>query len=287
MKPLGNSVVLYKRRSLYLLNYEGPPIAWSSRLVSSDCGSLGNGSVVVLPSTHLFIGISDIYSFDGTAPIPIGAGIKEWFFNRLDKVNLGNIQSTYDRTKELVYWFYPVTGGTGALTEWIAFNTVTKQWGAGTLEVETAAEYLTASQTWDSWGKGLTWDTLPQVPYDSPYWGAIALYPAYFDATHTMQLLAGASANADYTTGLVGANEGVTLVSRVTPRYIVAPTSGTLTPYIKMESGLGVNAGNPVPMSRGRFDLLLAAKWHQFKIDTMGDFELSSLYIASKPVGAE
>jgi len=52
--------------------------------------------------------------------------------------------------------------------------------------------------------------------------------------------------------------------------------------------------GRPQPLhmaieggSREIFDLLLAAKWHQFKIDTMGDFELSSLYIASKPVGAE
>ena len=104
-------------------------------------------AVVDVGYAQFFVGYNDLWMFHGNGPQSIGAGIREWFFGQVDRANLSKIQGLYDRDRALVYWFYPVPGGSGALTKYICFSTLTQKWGAGTQSIEWAAEALTPNTT--------------------------------------------------------------------------------------------------------------------------------------------
>jgi hypothetical protein len=282
LKTLGSDAVLYKQRSMYVLSYQGPPVAWSARLISTDVGAVGHPSIVPVDYDHFFIGLNDFYRFNGTAPTPIGEGIKEFFFARVDKSAFDNIQGVYDRYRSLVYWHYPTITSGGALTEWVAYHVPTGRWGFGTLTVEATAEYLVPGTSYDSFGGAYTWDTLPTASYDSGYWGSgSAPFPIYFTTAHSPSAIAGSSSTSSITTGYFGSNDQVPTVRRVTPRFRLSPTSATLTPYYTMREGSALTTDTAVTMSLDRFDFLRSAKWQQFKMDATGDMEISGFEIDS------
>ncbi|MEG7697764.1 hypothetical protein U2181_15475, partial [Listeria monocytogenes] len=83
------------------------PEVWKWDLVPGEIGVGNNECVVSIGSSHLFIGFEDIYQFDGSRPVAIGAGIKEWFFANLNKNYAYKIEGVHDYNNQCVWWFYP------------------------------------------------------------------------------------------------------------------------------------------------------------------------------------
>lgn len=285
LRTLNEFVVIYKQRALYVGTYQGPPVVWGWRLVSQDIGAWSQEAVVKAGNVHYFVGYEDFFVFDGTVPVPIGDGIRDWFFNDLDRTYANNITGFYDRINLLVYWFYPSNGSAGVIDSWVAFQPSTRRWGAGTLTIEAAGEYLSATPTYDTFGVGLTYDTLPDVGYDSNYWGTSSPLPAVINGSHQLATLSGVSGSGSLTFGWNGDDETVTLVRRVSPRWKDVPDSATLVHTYTNVLGDTTTSDSAVTMSSGRFDFMRAASWHQEQISTVGNCELSGLNIDGAPAG--
>lgn len=275
LKALGENVVVYKQRAIYLGAYGGSTILWGFRNISDDIGAMSNECIVSSGNAHFFIGIDSIYRFDGNQPVDIGHGIKEWFYSDLDSTNANKIVSLYDRYRSLVYWFYPAQGSGGVVDHWIAYHVPSGRWGAGTNTVEAALESISASETYDDLWSGITFDEIPAVNFDSNYFSDGMLFPCVFTSDHVMSSLSGASGTNTLTFGYMGDDAGFSHLRRFTPRWQQVPTSATCVHTYGNTLGDTMTSKTAVAMSNGRFDLRQSARWHQLAMTTVGTCEFS------------
>jgi len=277
LKRLGDSCVAYKERALYVGQYVGPNAVWDWQLVPGEIGVQSNENVVSIGTAHLFIGYEDIYYFDGSRPVAIGEGVKEWFFSRLNKAYAYKIEGIHDYNNQAVWWFYP-SGSSATLNAALVYNYKAKKWGHVTISVECPVFFVQSGVTYDDLGSLYsTYDDLPDIAYDSPFWQAGAPSIGVIDSSHTPQTLTGASATSFLKTGFVGDDSVVSLLTRVRPRYRTKPATAQITHSHCMALGDVPQSIAPVSINGDRFDLLHSARWHQVRVDFTGEVEIERL----------
>lgn len=291
LRRLGANVVVYKDNSIFIGTYVGAQAGvWRFDLVPGDIGCASNEAVVNIGTAHLFIGDDDFYAFDGSRPVPIGAPVRQWFFNRLDKTLRYTIAGMYDKTSGLVWWFYPSTASQGKLDSAIVYDPRTSRWGTADRNVELPIQIVLDGITYDNLGSFYsTYEDLPNVAYDSPFWVAKSPVPAVIGTDHRPYTLAGAPGAWSFKTGLYGDDQAVSLVKRVNPRWVTRPPAANMTSLFTMDEGIMTTTGVPIAMSAnsGRFDILRSARWHAFKFDGSGSMEIVGITVTAQDGGQE
>ena len=91
-----------------------------------------------------------------------------------------------------------------------------------------------------------------------------------------------------FTTGDYGDDTQVISVNRIRPRFLVQPTTATLTHQYRMNTGdaLGMDAAVSLS-SGGSFDFVRDARWHRDTIQFTGDWEMVGFSPEAIPVGRE
>lgn len=291
-RRFGESVIVYKDKTMFIGAYVGPPVIWSFQEIPGTTGAPCQEAVVnvgtVEDPRHIFMGFDDFYSFDGSRPVPIGSPIKETVFGELNKSFSYAVWTLHDRINSLVYFYYPV-GSSINPDKCVVYNYRSNRWGRDDRQVEAAIEFTTLGITYDDLGTLYsTYNDFPNLSYDSSFWTAGFPVPAIFNISHRIQTLDGASTSSSLTTGDYGDENGRSLLQRVTPRFITAPASATMTNYYRNKnSGDTLQTGSTVTLSENRFDTLQSAHWHRVKMDFTGDVELSGLVPNTIPDGSE
>jgi hypothetical protein len=273
-QALGDVVVAYKTASMYLGRYVGPPIVWAWQRVPGEIGVSSQECVVSVGTRHFFIGPTDFYEFDGTVPRPMDAPVREWFFANLSQANRHLIFGAADLPRDLVYWYFPSANAVDTPDLCVVYNIRTKRWGKFRRATLAALEYQSALLTFDDLGtKFATYDALPQIAYDSPFWLGGQRAPAVFlrdGANCRLYSLTGAPAASSMTTCDVGDETNYTFLSRVTPRYRVTPAAATATNYHRATLGESHAEDATVMQSRARFDFRRSARWHRVRMNWTG-----------------
>lgn len=280
MRRLGANVVAYKDKSIFVGSYVGASSGvWQWSLIPGDIGCSSQEAVVNIGTAHLFIGETDIYAFDGARPAPIGAPLRQWFFARLNRSYQYKIAAMHDRVNGLVYWFYPSTASSdGALDEAVVYNYRAQRWGVVTRGIEMPVDLVLGGITYDNLGALFsTYEDLPPISYDSPFWIANSPVPAVIETDHKPYTLSGPAEAWAFAGNLYGDDQAVSLASRVNVRWVTKPAAASLVHRYSMDEGDPMTAGAAVAMSAGRFDLLRAARWHQDAMSGSGDAELVGL----------
>lgn len=288
-KRFGQDVVVYKERSMYLGRYVGPPVIWAFQLISSDVGALSQESVVDTGTAQLFISRDNFWIFDGSQPRPLDSPLREWFFKNSDSSYRYKIQGYFDKFNNRVWWFYAPNGSGGALTDAIVYHLKTGKWGYAQKTVRAVLDYFTAETPWDSWppGPATSYEDIPDVSFDSPYFDNDASTLAYFDADNKVVTLSGACDAATLTTGDYGDEGAVLDLTAVKPRFLRRPSTATLTNYTKMFSGDVATTGSTSAINGNKFDVLAAARYHSFRLAMTGDFEIVGINPELAPDGEE
>lgn len=275
-RRLGSSIVAYKEKSMFLGIYQGPPFVWGWQLISSDIGCISQEACVNIGTAHIFASYDDFYIFDGTQPTSIGEQVREWYQRTINLSYKHRMVAMHDRSRSIVTFYFPSTASsTGDPDTGLAYNYRTGQWGRADMSVEAAAEYVSAQITYDGLGTLFsTYDSMPAVAYDSPFWTAATFVPSVIDTSHQVMSLTGTPGTSSITTGDMGSDEVVTFLSRITPRFLTTPTTGSLTSYSRNWSGDALQARNTASMSIGRFDIMQAASWHRVKLTFTGAMEI-------------
>jgi len=291
LRRLGPNLVAYKDRALFVGTYVGAQSGvWQWTLIPGDIGCSSQEAVVNIGTAHLFIGETDIYAFDGSRPVPIGAPLRQWFFARLNRSYQYQIAAMHDRVNSLVYWFYPSTGSaSGALDEAIVYNYRAQKWGVITRSIELPIELVLGGITYDTLGTLYsTYDALPAIPYDSPFWIANSPVPALIGTDHKPYTVGGAAGSWSFAGNLYGDEQVISLVSRANVRWLSKPAAASLVHRYGMGESDALTSSAAVAMgSAGRFDLLRSARWHQDALSGSGDAELVGLDVAVQEDGSE
>lgn len=286
---MGSDAIAYKATSMYVGRYVGIPLVWEWVRIPGDIGISGPESLVVVGTQHFFIGPDDIYLFDGTVPRSIGTPIREWFFNDLNQTFRDQVVGVADIGRDVVYWRYPSTNSaTGALDSVISYNFRTDRWGKQRQACNVPILYSTGQVTYDGLGSlYATYNDLPSIAYDSPFWLTDSTVPAVFIDSVLYQLT-GEPGASYFVTGDWGDITSYSLLNRITPRYVSNPTSAVATNFYKYDIGDALVQDSQIGLSsRGRFDFRRAARFHRLRVDQVGGCTINGLDVNIKASSPE
>jgi hypothetical protein len=290
-KRFGERIVAFKRNATYIGSYVGAPFVWDWQQAQGNIGCIGKYAAVDVGTAKeprlLFMGSDNFYAFDGARNEPIGDALRETVFSELSITDAEICSVSHDRTNGLVYFFYPKTSS-ALCNACVVYNYRTGKWGRSDMVIQTALEFISPGLTYDGLGALYsTYDNMPDVTYDSAIWIAQKSIPAVIDNARFIRTLDGSGTSAYMTLGLIGSDQAVTTIKRVTPRWLTKPESATLGNFIRSELGEEDNADGFITMSAGRFDLMRRSKWHRFRIGFTGTWELPGINIEVKEGGKE
>jgi hypothetical protein len=288
-RKLGANIVAYKETSAFIAQYVGSPSIWTWQKLPGDVGAVCHEAIVTVGTAHYFIGLEDIYMFDGSRSVSIGTPLREWFFNELDPRYRDRIYGSYDRLNGLVYWWFPSKSGNGTIDACIVYNIKADSWGKSVITVDCVAEYIDPGVTYDGLGaEYTTWDDLPtDISFDSSFWTAESPVLAFVLSSDKKVYTFGAvPGNTTFTTGIYGDLIQFSTVNRVTPRFLTIPTSGQLL-YSYSDDSANFTQNITSSMTSNRFDLIWSSRWHKFQFSLNGNYELTGINIDAKADGTE
>jgi len=115
--PLGELFIVYKQRSVFAMQFIGPPDIFAHWKIIDGRGMLWRDCVTAFPGGHFVAGIDDLYVHNGSrnsSESIVEAKLRNWIFNQIDSQNFFNCFTVdYQRRNEI--WFcFPEAGETYA-----------------------------------------------------------------------------------------------------------------------------------------------------------------------------
>jgi len=261
--PIFRNCVVFKQTCTYLMNYVGGYPVWSNQLISDETGTWCQESVVVLPDSVAFLGSDDFYTCSGYTPQRIPNNFKEWFWDVADPTKFNLMQSRYDVTHGIAYWYFVTKSPPfpDVCDRWVAWNPRTGRWATG---------YLAQGAF--------------SVPYPNqqPGW----LSGLFFNQAQVLNGWSASPSTMRLSTGYFGSSNGFSQVMRVRPIYYVAPDSATVLPYHVTNLG-DPDVNGPMTFLNqkdGWYYLRQTDRWHRFQIQTDGPDDIPG---AGAQTGAE
>lgn len=291
-RRLGDNIVAYKDQSMFFGQYVGAPIIWDWREVSDTVGAPCQEAVVPITTTaggaaHIFLGYQDFYYYDGARPVPIGNPLKKTIWDAIQKSYLYRVWALHDRINSNIY-FHFVTTSTGDIDACVVYNYRKDSWGRDDRAIKAAVEYVTAGTSYDAYGTLFaTWDTNVAFSYDSPFWVSGYPQPAIFKSDNKIYTLTGTPGSASFTLAEMGNDEDFTMLRRVRPRYLTAPSSATMDNAYKALAGDSFTNDATTALASGKFDVMREARWHRLTHNSSGNMELADLFIDFERGGTE
>lgn len=284
---LGEYAVAYKQRSIYLGRYVGSPAVWDwLQVPGGEAGCIGKEALCDIGSAHFFVGDDNIWLFDGTRPVSVADGsVREWFFSKSDPSYRYKTICTYDRQTSRVWIFY-CSSGSSSIDSALVYHVLTKKWGRAALSIQAALNFTSASATIDGLtGYSATMDGLPSASFDSQFWLSGGRALSIVSSSNQLQTLTGTSASSSFTTGSIGDDQAVSVMTRARVRCATQPTSAAGESLAGMEAGSTFSSTSTGSITGGRFDCLQAARWHRVAFNFTGPVRVTHYDIDVTPAG--
>ena len=292
VRPLGRNLVVYKKKSMFLFEYTGPPTIWSVRLLSAQVGAISNEGIIDLGDRHVFLGYDDFYVFDGAGPPrPLQSPLRRFMFELgdLNRLYAHAVKGRWDRALAVLVWHYP---SKDILTptvpqqcdKWVMWSPGSNHWTHGQL-LMTQPVYPEAVAS-----AGLTYGGVPTT-YTS-YLDVNVNYNSYIFAGSTdvlqgvvlpdggLYLYSGLpDGSAFIKTGDQGDGQNYYFVRRLRPKFAAFPPAVGLTVEGYGREILGAGDAQVVTgfldQVSGWVNLIQNARYHNWKFLMMGgDSEL-------------
>jgi hypothetical protein len=115
-------IVVFTDSSIYSLQYQGPPVVWSSQLLGDNISIIGQNAASVASGKVYFMGVDKFYVYDGRLNT-LRCDLRQYIYN---DINLEQNQQVFAGTNEgfnEVWWFYCSEGST-VIDKYVTFNYV-------------------------------------------------------------------------------------------------------------------------------------------------------------------
>lgn len=272
---LGENVVAYKDRSIYLGSYIDPTIKWAWRLVPFTAGALSQESVIEIDGYHLFLGQDNIYLYDGSIPRPIADNqVREWFISNSDPATRFKAVGMFDRTNRLAYWFFNGLSSSQRNIG-LVYHVDKGRWGKVNYSVQSPVNFISPALTINQMTSVINSYT---QPFDSPFFIGGSAVPSVFDGTNTLKSLSGTPGESRITIGDIGSDGLYTRVTRFRPHFLKKPTSASFEHNVKNESaGSYAVVDSSSYSADSSFDVIYEARYHRGTITCTGDMEITGM----------
>lgn len=285
---LGDYVIAYKNRAIFLGTFVGSPVVWQWALVpGGEAGVVGQEAVCDIGGAHFFVGNDNFWLFDGTRPLPLGNGVvRQWFLNNSSASYRYRTKAIYDRQNNLVRIFFASNASTGLVDSCLVWHVLTKQWGRADVTIQAPLVYISPGVTIDGLNAyAATIDALPNIPVDSQFWIAGGQVPAYFDVVNQLVSLTGATGASSFTTSDSGDDDIVSDIERFRVRYTQRPTTAIAMGFYKQNEGDALITGPSNAINDGKFDIRQSARFHRIRVDMTSNHKETGYDVKLKPSG--
>ena len=289
-KRLGDIMVMYKDKAMYVAEYVGAPQVWNVRRVPGDIGAPCNEAVIKTGTAHFFIGSDDFYVFDGSRPEPLNSPCRNWFFNNVNQAYLYKTCGTFDYINQRIYWWFVSNSSAGGkLDKCIVYNVKSNQWGRMDCDIEYVADYVSSGLTYTTIGSAYaTYNDLPTgISYNSPFWTSGSSVIAYFKTDHKAYQMSGVAGESKITTGHYGDNMQFSTLNRIRPRFIQSPTNSSLSYSHSNTDASSFVTNLSSTYANNWYDLVWSARWHKMEFTYNGAMAISSFDPILSPDGVE
>jgi hypothetical protein len=288
-RRFGTDFVAYKERGVFLGRYVGPPAAWDWTMVSEDVGCVGKDAVVQTNIGHVFVGLDNVYLFDGTRPIPLATGlVRQWWQDNSSGQYRARTKLLWDRLNSLVWMYFASKESDGTPDYCLVFHTISRRWGRADTTVQAVVNYYTSGAfTYDGTSPLIsTYDASEGagIPFDSVLWLAEREVPAVFVSGQPQALEAGAD-DSFLTTGDYGSDKGAVMAKRVIMNFAQAPEIADIQGYTKAGSGRALEARSTSELNDSAFDIRQTGRFHRFRISFSGDVKFDGFDLELEPAG--
>jgi len=285
--PLGDSFIIYKDDSIYIMNYVGTPYIFSFKLLSPTIGLLSKEAVAEFEGGHFFMGNSDFYVCNGQTVTPMLSNrLRRTVFDELNGDNYQKCFVAADYVRNEMMACYPAGSSTVAnkalIWNW-KDNTFSFRDLPDTSHINSGIVEITAGATWDASSE--TWDA------DSDPWGAtnydnVIKNIVFADVTNTKIFrdnkgnkkdTATMSAYIERSGYDLGDPQSVKFVSAVYPQIEVSGDN-TVNVYIgrQMSTEEGITWEGPVafnPNSQSKVSCRVSGKYFGIKVESDTDID--------------
>ena len=291
--PLGDTFIIYKDDSIYIMNYVGTPYIFSFKLMSPTIGLLAKEAVAEFEGGHFFMGNSDFYVCNGQTVTPMLSNkLRRTVFDELNGDNYQKCFVAADYVRNEMMACYPAGSSTVAnralIWNW-KDNTFSFRDLPDTSHISSGIVEITAGATWDA--ATLTWDA-DSDPWGSTNYDNVVKNIVFADVTNTKiyrdnkgnkKDTATMSAYIERTGYDLGDPQSVKFVSAVYPQIEVSGNN-TVNVYIgkQMSTEDAITWEGPVafnPDSQSKVSCRVSGKYFGVKVesDTDVDWKLHGL----------
>jgi hypothetical protein len=124
-------LLVFTDAALYSLQYQGPPIVWSTQLMGSSTTLASPNAAVESSGIAFWMGTDKFYVYNGQVQ-PLKCDVLRYVYDDLNRDQIEQVFAGAVPEYNEVWWFYP---GAGSLTpnKYVIFNYVDNTWSMGTM----------------------------------------------------------------------------------------------------------------------------------------------------------
>lgn len=282
-KRLGDNIIVYKDRAMFLGTYQGPPVIWAWQQISSEVGCVAPEGIVNIGTAHIFFGTDNFWLFDGSRPVEIGAPIRQWWLTNSAASQRHNMEAQYDRRNGLVRFYYTSAGSSSStLDACLVYHVPTNRWGRANKTVEAVSDLVSPGVLYNDFGSvgggSWTWDTFPSYLYDSDVFMALSGLAAVIDSSNRVCTISGEPGTSMLLSGDYGDDNVLTSLKRIRCHFLTAPQTGSVQTTYRMDSGSPYSVNTKTGTLNGsKFDILQQGRFHRGQFTFTGSCELSGV----------
>jgi hypothetical protein len=124
-------IVVITDSALYSLQYQGPPVVWSSQLLGDNISIASPNSVAIGSGVIYWMGIDKFYKYDGRLQT-LRCDLRKFIF---EDINLNQQEQFFASTNEGFneVWFFYCSAGSTAIDKYVVYNYLESTWYYGTM----------------------------------------------------------------------------------------------------------------------------------------------------------
>lgn len=267
-------VIAFKRYSMYRGQYVGAADnTWAWPVISHSVGLASHDAVVEVDGVLYWMAMDGFYRWAGGTVERIQSAPWEWL---VEQATFGTgfdtgAQCVYDPAQRTIRWVLNLA--TAGVRIALIYHPESNRWGR--------ADATGVIRTFTLPGAS----TRRQPQGDSLFYEVCPAYMVQSGANYVLSTMTAAPTDSSFTTGDIGDDDDVFVLTRARTRFLTAPTASYVTHYYRQSLGETLTTGATVIRADGKYDVSHSARWHRLKFAQSGACEVTGFRIESPRAG--
>jgi hypothetical protein len=124
-------IVVWTDSAIYSLQYQGPPVIWSSQLLGDNISIFGPNAAVIASGVVYWMGVDKFYKYDGRVQT-LRCDLKQYIFQDINTAQASQVFAGTNEGFNEIWWFY-CSANSNAIDLYVTYNYLEDVWAYGTL----------------------------------------------------------------------------------------------------------------------------------------------------------